>query len=86
MAGNREKLHATHLTHFHVYGGLVSDALHIELHTHKAHAVAFVHRMGDVRAPSTARLLTEALDRSAESVLNAWILFEQIMNINLQYI
>lgn len=62
------------LAHFQVHGGLVTCALYVELHTHKAVPVALVHGVGDVRTPAAFRLLAEALQRGTAGVLYARIL------------
>lgn len=64
----------TNFFHFQMDSRLISNSLHIELHSHMLDAVALEHRMGDMSASSSRGLFAKALDRSAKCVLNSGIL------------
>lgn len=63
-----------YFTHFQVHGGLVPNALNVELHSHELDTVALVNGVGDVSATPTGRFLAKSLNRGAEGILNARIL------------
>lgn len=64
----------THPSRFQLYGGLIAQSLHVELHAHVGYTVALEAAVGHMLATTTTRRLAKALNGRTYGVLYTRIL------------